>query len=75
MAAIPVYDVDNLSGVVFLPSLMVGVNRSGTITTGGTAQVIAAANSSRKSLTIQNISNENLWVNEIGGTAAIDSSR
>lgn len=54
-----------------LPS---GTDRSGSITTGGTAQQLAAANSSRVSLTGQNISAGDLWINEIGGTAAVDTA-
>lgn len=38
-------------------------NRSGTITLGGTAQTLAAANTSRSYLLVQNISAENLWIN------------
>jgi hypothetical protein len=38
-------------------------DRSGTITSGGTAQQLAAANSSRKYLFIQNNSSGNLWFN------------
>ena len=37
-------------------------NRSGSITIGGTSQVLAAALATRKYLLIQNISSENLWV-------------
>lgn len=55
-------------------ALAAGTNRSGTITTGGTAQVLAAANTSRKSLTGQNISAGDLWLNEIGGTAAANTA-
>lgn len=47
------------------------VNRSGTITTGGAAQVLAAANTARKSFTVQNNSAGDLWINEIGGTAVL----
>lgn len=54
-----------------LPS---GTNRSGQITTGGTAQQLAAANASRVKLTGMNISTGDLWVNEIGGTAAVDTA-
>lgn len=50
------------------------VNRSGSITTGGTAQTLAAANSSRRELSGQNISNADLWINEIDGTAAADTA-
>lgn len=54
-------------------SLPAGTDRSTTITTGGTAQVLAAANTSRQSLIVQNISTGNLGINE-GGTAAIGSA-
>ena len=55
----------------YLPA---GTNRSGSITTGGTAQVLAAANTTRRGLFGQNISNGDLWINEIGGTAASGSA-
>lgn len=45
-------------------------DRSGTITTGGTAQQLAAANASRRYLLIQNLSTGVLWVNTTG-TAAV----
>jgi hypothetical protein len=54
-----------------LPS---GTDRSGQITTGGTAQQLAAANAARISLSGQNISTGDLWINEIGGTAAADTA-
>lgn len=38
-------------------------NRSGTITTGGTAQTLAAANANRRYLFIQNLSSSELWIN------------
>lgn len=47
-------------------------NRSGTITTGGTAQTLMSANASRKGWIIQNVSSGDLWFNEIGGTAIAD---
>ncbi len=59
------------SGPTPLPA---GTNRSGTITTGGTAQQLAAANTSRLSLTGQNISAGDLWINETGGTAAVNGA-
>lgn len=55
----------------FLPT---GTNRSGTITEGGSAQQLAAANASRKALDGQNISAGDLWINEFGGTAAVGAS-
>lgn len=51
-----------------------GVNYSGAITTGGTAQQLAPANTSRTELVVQNISAGDLWINETGGTAAIDTA-
>lgn len=38
-------------------------DRSGTITLGGTAQTLMAANATRKYLLIENVSNKNLWFN------------
>lgn len=69
-------NVDNAAEAVYMvPSrLPAGTDRSGAITTGGTAQTIAAANSLRSSLRIQNISAETCYVNEIGGTAAAATS-
>jgi hypothetical protein len=55
-------------------ALPAGTDRSGTITTGGTAQQMAPANASRQSLTGQNISDIDLWINEIGGAAAANTA-
>jgi hypothetical protein len=44
-------------------------NRSGSITTGGTSQQLAASNAARLYLFVQNIAGENLWINF--GTAAV----
>ena len=53
-----------------LPSANV-VSKSGTITTGGTAQTLAAANSARTGLTIQNThASADLWLTEDGSTTA-----
>lgn len=38
-------------------------DRSGTITAGGTAQQLAAANASRRCLIFENLSNADLWLN------------
>lgn len=46
-------------------------DRSGSITLGGTAQQIMAANTSRRYLLIQNNSSANLWINF--GIAAVQS--
>jgi hypothetical protein len=45
-------------------------DRSGSITTGGTAQNAAAANTGRQYLIIQNISSEVMWVSVVGTAAA-----
>ncbi len=45
-------------------------DRSGTITSGGTAQQLAAANGGRQYLLIQNNSSADLWVN-FGTTAVV----
>ena len=54
--------------------LPAGTNRSGSITTGGTAQQLAAANPDRLGLDFQNISAGDLWINETGGTAAVNTA-
>jgi len=51
--------------------LPAGTDRSGTVDT--TSKTLAAANSSRRSLNIQNISANTLGVNEFGAAAAIGS--
>jgi len=43
---------------------------SGTITTGGAAQTISAANVYRNGFWVQNNSSGDLWVNELGSAAA-----
>jgi hypothetical protein len=66
-----VVSVDRNGNPIGTAPLASGTDRSGSITLGGTAQVLAAANTSRISLTGQNIdATEDMWINEIGGTAA-----
>lgn len=55
-------------------ALTTGTDRSGSITTGGNAQQLSASNTSRRGLVGQNISSGDLWINEIGGTAAVDTA-
>jgi len=50
------------------------VNRSGTITTGGTQQTLAAANLNRKGMWIQNLSTGSLWINELGSATQAQPS-
>lgn len=47
---------------------------SGTITTGGSAQQLVGANSARRYIRITNPSaaTESLWINDKGGTAAVN---
>lgn len=64
--------VDSAGKFLVAPTPAVGAftDRSGTIATGGAAQQIAAANTSRKYLLIQNVdTTEDLWVNF--GVAAV----
>lgn len=48
-------------------------DRSGTITTGGTAQTIAAANTNRRYFEFQNLSTETMYIN-FGATATSESN-
>lgn len=61
-----------LSGLA--QALPEGADRSGQIDTGGQAKQLAAANAARKTLTGQNISAADLWINEAGGSAAVDTA-
>ncbi|MDO8614615.1 MAG: hypothetical protein Q7T33_02625 [Dehalococcoidia bacterium] len=55
--------------VVTIPVAGSQTDRSSTITTGGTSQQVMAANSSRKYLFFQNVSDTDMWINF--GTAAV----
>lgn len=51
------------------------VDKSSTITTGGTAQTLAAANTYRDHIFIGNPNAAgSLWVNDLGGTAAANGA-
>lgn len=71
--AISAAGVATLLGQAAQP-LPAGTDRSGAIVTGNSAQVLVAANPARQSLKGQNISAGDLWINEIGGTAAVDAA-
>ena len=45
-------------------------DRSGTLTAGGTAQVLAAANPARRGYRVANLSSADLWINDKGGAAS-----
>lgn len=49
-------------------------DKSGTVTSGGTAQVLAAANNYRRGFWIQNQSTGDLWINPTGTAAAAQPS-
>lgn len=49
-------------------------NRSGTITAGGTAQVLMAANTAREGFWLQNLSTADLWLSDLGTAAATQPS-
>jgi hypothetical protein len=64
-----------IAAIALLPSLAWGQavsmnNISGTITSGGVAQQLAGAFSGRHGCVVQNLSAGDLWINDIGGTAA-----
>jgi hypothetical protein len=42
------------------------VDKSGAIAVNATAQVLAAANPDRKGFWIQNVSDDDLWINDLG---------
>jgi hypothetical protein len=50
------------------------VNRSGTITTGGTAQILMSANPIRRGFDIQNNSAGDLAINVTNGTASLTAN-
>ena len=57
-----------------LPTIRPGTaytDRSGTITTGGTAQTLAAANPNRRGFRLMNLSSSDLWVNDKGASATL----
>lgn len=58
-------------------SLNVGgssTSRSGTIASGGVAQTLMAANSSRRGFWIQNVSTGDLWISDLGTASAAQPS-
>jgi hypothetical protein len=64
-------NIGTVSGsVTVTPNRGTLTNRSGSITTGATAQSVAVANTNRKYLFFQNISAEDMWIN-FDGTAAV----
>lgn len=50
------------------------INKSGTITSGGNAQVFAAANANRKGFRIRNVSDTSLWLSTTGTAVADQTS-
>jgi hypothetical protein len=66
-------DVAVGNGLPVASSNVTVTNRSGSITTGGTAQQLMAANTLRKGFWIQNISTGDLYISDVG-TATNNSS-
>lgn len=65
--------------LALLPSLacaqaVTQADRSGTVATGGQAQVLAPANPQRRGCAIQNQSTGNLWISSTGTAAATQPS-
>lgn len=69
-AVVPVPGGSSSSPIVVRDAGGTATNRSGTITTGATAQVLAAANANRRYLNGQNRSTGDLYVNETGTASA-----
>lgn len=53
------------------PAAATLTDRSGSITTGGTAQQLAAANAVRRGWRFQNTSSADQWFNDTGGSASV----
>ena len=49
-------------------------SRSGTVTSGGAAQALMAANSDRHGFWVQNVSTDDLWISDVGTAAAAQPS-
>jgi hypothetical protein len=64
----------NTNAGLITASDVVITDRSGTITSGGTAQVLAAAAKGRTAFQIQNTSTGDLWISEVGTAAATQPS-
>lgn len=68
------------AALVLLPSLAFGQaattlqDRSGTITLGGTAQVLMPAAPSRRGCIVQNLSVADLWISDQGAAALVQPS-
>jgi hypothetical protein len=72
---LPAVQIVDASGAALSPgaatALGAGTDRSGSITAGGTAQDVAAANTSRIGMTFQNTSDTVMWLTESGTTATV----
>jgi len=70
---LPVYLADAPEGSSPSSGAITPVNISGTITLGGTAQTLVAALAGGQTIFIKNDSSENIWFNETGAPANMDS--
>lgn len=57
-----------------IPTGVIGIDRSSTITAGTTAQELMPANSERRGFWIMNTSAGDLWINDVGTAAAASPS-
>lgn len=67
----------NAAGTIIDPTAgnpVTYTDRSGTVTSGGVAQTLMAANTSRKGFFIQNQSTYDLWISSLGTAAATQPS-
>jgi hypothetical protein len=67
-------DATNPVPVALLASRVTYTDKSGTVTSGGAAQTLAAANASRRGFWIQNQSTGDLWISSVGTAAATQPS-
>ena len=65
---LPIQSVANKVATVLQTST--SISRSGTITSGGSSQLLMAANAARKGWSVQNLSTSDLWINLHAGTAS-----
>ena len=69
---VPIVGTTDIGNTNPLPAYRPGTtytSRSGTITTGGTAQTLMASNTARKGYRVMNLSTADLWINDEGATA------
>jgi len=71
---LPVTTTATGGGIAIKGNPVTYTNRSSTITSGGVAQTLMAANASRNGFLIQNVSSGDLWISSLGTAAASQPS-